>query len=117
MLFISQGNEVPESWKGALPITYRLGPGFSENMKVKMDLHNKIEVKTIYNVIGTIHGQEEPDRYVIVGNHRDSWVFGAVDAVSGTATTSEIARALGLLRKTTWRPRRSIKVKILLHTD
>lgn len=104
------GDEVPEDWKGALPITYRLGPGFHGNIKVQMDLHNDIAQKTIYNVIGTIVGEDEPDRYVLMGNHRDSWVFGAVDAVSGTSTTSEIARVLGELRKTGWRPRRTIKV-------
>lgn len=64
----------------------------------------------IYNVIGTIRGSEEPDRHVIVGNHRDSWVFGAVDALSGTTTTNEIARVLGSFLKSGWRPRRTIKI-------
>ena len=109
--FFGPGNEVPEKWKGALNITYRLGPGFNENgMKIKMVINNKLERKTIYNVIGTIYGKEEPDRYVLMGNHRDSWVFGAVDASSGTTTTTEVARGLGVLMKEGWKPRRTIKV-------
>lgn len=104
------GNNVPDEWKGGLDITYRLGPGLKDGMKVKLDLHNEFNVTSIYNVIGTIYGKEEPDRYVLMGNHRDSWVFGAVDAVSGGSTTAEIARGLGELLKKGWRPRRSIKM-------
>jgi hypothetical protein len=31
-------------------------------------------------------------RYVIVGNHRDAWGFGAVDPSSGTAQMTEVIR-------------------------
>ena len=61
-------------------------------------------------MIGTIFGKENPDRYIIVGNHRDSWSFGAVDALSGTSVTNEMARVLGTLLKKGWRPRRTIKI-------
>lgn len=106
------GKEVPKEWKGTLDITYNLGPGFTDNdITVEVDINNKLEVKTIYNVIGTIYGREEPDRYVLIGNHRDSWVHGAIDASTGTAATTEIARVLGELKKSGWRPRRTIKVK------
>ena len=64
-----------------------------------MEIHNRYEQNDIYNVIGTIYGREEPDRYVLMGNHRDAWVFGAVDAVSGTSATNEVARGLGELLK------------------
>ena len=112
------GNEVPDDWKGFLDITYRLGPGFSDSeITVEVDINNNIEVKPIYNVIGTIYGREEPDRYVLIGNHRDSWVHGAVDASTGTAATTEIARVLGELKKSGWRPRRTIKVKIMIAID
>ena len=111
-LFFSLGNEVPDEWKGSLDITYRLGPGFSDSeITVEVDINNKLEVRPIYNVIGTIYGREEPDRYVLIGNHRDSWVYGAVDASTGTAVITEIARVLGELKKSGWRPRRTIKVK------
>ena len=61
-------------------------------------------------MIGTIFGKDDPDRYIIVGNHRDSWSFGAVDALSGTSVTNEMARVLGILIKKGWRPRRTIKI-------
>ena len=57
-----------------------------------------------------MYGSVEPDRYVLIGNHRDSWVYGAVDAGTGTAVTNEIARGLGELKKAGWKPRRTIKV-------
>ena len=92
-------------------ITYYIGPGFkNSSAKLKLEVNNQLQEKTIYNVIGTIFGQEEPDRYVLIGNHRDSWSFGAVDALSGTTVTNEIARVLGTLVKKGWRPRRTIKI-------
>ena len=109
--FASPGKEAPEKWRGDLNITYRLGPDFSEaSMEIELVVNNKREIKSIYNVIGTIYGKEEPNRYVLMGNHRDAWVFGAVDASSGTSTTTEVARGLGRLRKEGWIPRRTIKV-------
>ncbi|XP_031563735.1 N-acetylated-alpha-linked acidic dipeptidase 2-like [Actinia tenebrosa] len=104
-----QGANVPEDWKGSLNITYKVGPGLSQGMRVRLEINNQLEVKSIFNVIGTIFGKQEPDRYVLVGSHRDSWVFGAVDAASGTAAMTEIARGLGELLKKDWRPRRTMK--------
>ena len=105
------GPEVPKEWKGTLDITYRLGPGFTESdAEVELNINNRLEEVPIYNVIGTIYGSEEPDRYVLIGNHRDSWVHGAVDASTGTSVTAEIGRVLGELKKSGWKPRRSIKV-------
>lgn len=105
------GSEVPKGWKGTLNITYRLGPGFTKNeVEVELDINNNLEEVPIYNVIGTIYGSEEPDRYVLIGNHRDSWVNGAIDAGTGTSVTAEIGRVLGELLKTGWRPRRTIKI-------
>ena len=59
-------------------------------------------------MIGQIRGKEEPDRYVLMGNHRDAWVFGGADAVSGTSVLMEVSRGLGELLKAGWRPRRTI---------
>ena len=74
-----------------------------------MVTNNKLEVKTIYNVFGILEGDLEPDRYVIVGNHRDSYGVGAMDAVTGSAPMLESARLFGELKKKgIWRPRRSI---------
>ncbi|PNT72817.1 hypothetical protein BRADI_2g49361v3 [Brachypodium distachyon] len=44
----------------------------------------------IENVFAVTEGAEEPDRYVILGNHRDAWTFGAADPNRGTAAMIEI---------------------------
>ena len=67
--------------------------------EVKVSVHNRLELRTSSNVLGIIQGAVEPDRYVIYGNHRDSWVHGAVDPSSGTAVLLEISRVLGTLLK------------------
>ena len=110
-LVIPLGDKVPSSWQGDLKVTYRFGPGFTKaNSTVRMRVNNKLVVKTIYNVIGTINGREEPDRYVLVGNHRDAEFLGAVDASSGSATLMEVSRVLGKLKQGGWRPRRTVKL-------
>ncbi|XP_038076194.1 N-acetylated-alpha-linked acidic dipeptidase 2-like isoform X2 [Patiria miniata] len=103
------GEEVIDEWKGHLPVTYRLGPGFNDSSRnVKMTIHTTRETRTTYDVIGFIRGEIEPDRYVVIGNHRDAWVYGAVDPSSGTAAFMEVSRVFGELRKSGWKPRRSI---------
>jgi hypothetical protein len=62
----------------------------------------------IHDIFGVIKGSEEPDRYVILGNHRDTWTYGAVDPNSGTASLLDIARRLGIMLQSGWKPRRSI---------
>ncbi|XP_067026135.1 glutamate carboxypeptidase 2-like [Acropora muricata] len=105
------GSEAPEDWKGSLDLSYRLGPGYvNSEITVTVDVKNYYEVKSIFNVIGTMNGNVEPDRYVLIGNHRDAWVNGAVDASSGTTVTNEIARGLGELKKAGWKPRRTIMI-------
>uniref|UniRef100_A0A8C2YT37 glutamate carboxypeptidase II n=1 Tax=Chinchilla lanigera TaxID=34839 RepID=A0A8C2YT37_CHILA len=76
--------------------------------KVRMHIHSDSKVTRIYNVIGTLRGAVEPDRYVILGGHRDSWVFGGIDPQSGAAVVHEIVRSFGTLKKEGWRPRRTI---------
>jgi N-acetylated-alpha-linked acidic dipeptidase len=99
------GPVAPLAWQGALPFTYRVGPGATKvHVKVKMDG----KTRTIWDVVGRIRGSEEPDRMVVLGNHRDAWVYGAVDPSSGTATQIELARVLGGLLKEGHRPRRTI---------
>ncbi|XP_069422745.1 glutamate carboxypeptidase 2 isoform X3 [Ovis canadensis] len=100
-----------DSWKGGLKVPYNVGPGFIGNFsaqKVKMHIHSNNKVERIYNVIGTLRGAVEPDRYVILGGHRDSWVFGGIDPQSGAAVVHEIVRSFGKLKKEGWRPRRTI---------
>ncbi len=99
------GPSVPDGWQGGLPLTYHVGPGPVEvHFTVGMDY----QIRTIWNVIATLKGQAEPDRWVMIGNHRDAWVHGAVDPSSGTAATLEACRALGEAVKNGWKPRRSI---------
>ncbi|XP_065051514.1 N-acetylated-alpha-linked acidic dipeptidase 2-like [Rhopilema esculentum] len=100
------------NWTGGLGITYKVGPGFNSSYagwKAKLEVHNTRDILKITNVIGTIRGATEPDRYVMVGNHRDSWVFGGVDASSGGSVLLELARVFGEYLKTGWRPARTIK--------
>ncbi|CAH1262395.1 NAALAD2 [Branchiostoma lanceolatum] len=105
------GPEAPLDWQGGLDITYHLGPGYTgpaNSRTVRLVVNQDREVRTTYNVIGTIRGAVEPDRYVIVGNHHDAWVYGGVDPSSGTAVLLELARAMGKLKREGWRPRRTV---------
>ena len=98
------GPEAPKEWKGALPITYRLGGEATVRMRVRSD----DAIRPVWTVTGRIAGRDEPDRQVILGNHRDAWIFGGVDPSSGSAALMELARALGSLKAEGWRPRRTI---------
>ena len=99
------GPRVPDDWQGGLPFAYHLGPGgASLALEVEMDEG----LRPIFNVIGRIPGSDQPDRWVILGNHADAWTFGAADPNSGTASWLETARALGAARRAGWQPRRTI---------
>ena len=100
-----KGAGVPQSWQGALPFHYHLGPGgASVHLVSQQDYRRRI----IWDVIGKIEGSQEPDTWVIVGNHRDAWVYGAVDPNSGTAAMLEAAHGIGALLGQGWRPKRTI---------
>ena len=101
------GPASPRAWQGALPFTYHLGPG---PVRVHLRLKFDQAEHTIWDVIGTIRGSKFPDEWVLAGNHRDAWVYGAVDPSSGTAAMLEAVRGLGALLKSGWRPRRSIVI-------
>eukprot|EP00058_Branchiostoma_floridae_P021302 XP_002606792.1 hypothetical protein BRAFLDRAFT_114693 [Branchiostoma floridae] len=105
------GPAAPAEWAGGLNITYRLGPGFdsaSWARSIKMNIRVRNERRDIFNTVGVIRGRVEPDRYVIMGNHRDSWTLGAVDPTSGTAVMVEVTRAFMRMVERGWRPRRSL---------
>src|SRR5580704_8764361 len=99
------GPDSPRDWQGALPFTYHLGPGTA---KVKMHLKQDYQFRTIWDVIGRVRGSEFPDEWVVAGNHRDAWVYGAVDPNSGTAAMLEAVHGVGALLKQGWRPRRTM---------
>ena len=101
------GPPAPESWQGGLPITYRLG---GDRVKVHLKIEMDNGLQPYYVVEGRIRGAELPDEWVVLGNHRDAWVFGGVDPSSGTASMMELTRSLGTLAKQGMRPRRTIVV-------
>ena len=104
------GDEVPAEWRGNITgITYRLG-GIMEPSayKVRISTHNHFGTVKNSNILGYIKGAIEPDRYVMLSNHRDAWGYGAVDPSSGTAQLMEVARSFGNLLKSGWRPRRTV---------
>src|SRR5579864_3300511 len=100
------GPKAPKEWRGALPIQYRLTGGVQVHVKVDMDTSTQP-----YTVVeARIRGSELPDEWVLLGNHRDAWVFGGVDPSSGTASMMELTRALGEMKKNGTRPRRTLVV-------
>lgn len=99
------GPESPRDWQGALPFTYHVGSG---PVKVKMHLLQDYQFRTIWDVTGRIPGSTSPDEWVVAGNHRDAWVYGAVDPNSGTAAMLESVHGLGELLKSGWKPKRTI---------
>ena len=99
------GPVVPNNWKGALPITYHVGPGLT---KVHLKVESNWDIKPIHDVIAMIKGSEFPDQWVIRGNHHDGWVNGAEDPLSGQVAEMEEGKAIGELLKTGWRPKRTI---------
>ena len=99
------GPGVPDGWQGALPFRYHLGPGgVTAHLVAQMDYERRI----IWDVIGTAKGSEFPSEWVITGNHRDAWVYGAVDPSSGTAALLEAVHGFGQLIGQGWRPKRTI---------
>ena len=99
------GPVAPEKWRGALPITYHVGPSVA---KVRLKLEFNWDTKPAYNVIAKIRGTQFQDEWVIRGNHHDAWVNGANDPVSGMAALLEEARGVSELMKTGWKPKRTI---------
>ncbi|MFZ0201559.1 MAG: M28 family metallopeptidase [Candidatus Sulfotelmatobacter sp.] len=99
------GPDSPREWQGALPFTYHVGPG---PVRVKMHLKQDYQFRTLWDVIGRVHGDESPDEWVVAGNHRDAWVYGAVDPNSGTAAMLEAVHGVGELLKSSWKPKRTM---------
>jgi len=99
------GPVAPGDWRGALPITYHIGPGPA---RVHLAISSDWSLKPLYDVIAKIPGAESPNVWVVRGNHRDAWVFGASDPLSGHVAMLAEAKAIGALRKSGWKPRRTL---------
>jgi N-acetylated-alpha-linked acidic dipeptidase len=105
MLEALGGPVAPEAFRGALPLTYHLGPGPAVvHLAVQFDW----KLTPAYDVIARLPGGELSDEWVIRGNHEDGWVFGASDPLSGLVPMMEEARGVAALVKAGWKPRRSI---------
>jgi len=100
-----KGASVPQGWQGSLPFRYHLGPG---GVKVHLVSEQDYQRRIIWDVIGKIKGSEFPDDWVVAGNHRDAWVYGAVDPSSGTASMLEAVHGIGALIRSGWRPKRTV---------
>jgi N-acetylated-alpha-linked acidic dipeptidase len=105
LLAALRGPVAPPSWRGALPITYHVGPGPA---KVHLVVKSSWNVRPIWDVIARIPGSMYPDEWIIRGNHQDAWVNGAEDPVSGISAELEEARAFGELVKQGWKPKRTM---------
>jgi N-acetylated-alpha-linked acidic dipeptidase len=99
------GPVAPASWRGALALTYHIGPGPA---KVHLQVQSDWSRKPIYDVVARIAGSELPEEWVVRGNHHDAWVFGAWDPLSGNSALMAEAKAIGALLRSGWRPRRTL---------
>jgi N-acetylated-alpha-linked acidic dipeptidase len=105
LLKAMKGPVAPQEWRGALPVTYHVGPGPAQvHVKLAFDWQNR----PLHNVIVRIEGSTFPDEWIIFGNHHDAWVNGADDPISGAVALMETGRGLAELLKTGWRPKRTI---------
>jgi N-acetylated-alpha-linked acidic dipeptidase len=105
LLAALQGPVAPTPWRGALGLTYHVGPGPAT---VHLKVTSNWNVVDLYDVIAQIPGSEFPDQWIIRANHYDAWVFGAEDPLSGTVSVLAEAKAFGALLQQGWRPRRTI---------
>ena len=99
------GPVAPEDWRGALALTYHVGPGPA---RVHLQVTSHWDIKPVYDVIATLHGGAQAEQWVIRGNHHDAWVNGADDPISGQAVMLEEARMLGELHRRGWTPQRTV---------
>jgi N-acetylated-alpha-linked acidic dipeptidase len=99
------GRVAPKSWRGALPITYKVGGGAA---RVHLQVKSDWSLKTIYDVVAVLKGSTYPDQWILRGNHHDGWVYGASDPESGQVALLAEAKAFGALAAAGWRPKRTL---------
>jgi len=79
---------------------------------IQLTIENKTSgATTVNNVVAEIRGSEQPDEWILIGAHLDSWDFGtgAQDNGTGAVSVLEIGRALMSLGKA---PRRSVRLAL-----
>jgi len=99
------GEAAPATWRGALPLTYHIGPGPA---KAHLKVISNWDQKPIYDVVAMVKGSVYPNEWVVRGNHHDAWVFGSEDPLSGNVALLNEAQSIGALLKTGWRPKRTL---------
>jgi N-acetylated-alpha-linked acidic dipeptidase len=103
-----RGTAAPQDWQGALPFRYHIGLVGGQGVKVHLLSDQDYQRRIIWNVIGKVKGTQYPDDWVVAGNHRDAWIFGAVDPSGGTAAMLEAVHGIGVLLRQGWRPKRTL---------
>jgi N-acetylated-alpha-linked acidic dipeptidase len=104
-----KGPSAPQKWQGSLGFRYHIGVvGGQDAVRVHLVSQQDYQRRIIWDVIGKIKGTDFPDEWVVAGNHRDAWIYGAVDPSSGTAAMLESVHGIGALLKQGWRPKRTI---------
>ena len=106
LLEVLRGPVRPRGFQGGLPFAYHVGG--TNDVKVHLKTDMDYQTRKIWNVVARIDGSSEPDKWIVMGNHRDAWTFGAVDPNSGSTAMLEAARGFGILLKNGWKPRRTI---------
>lgn len=101
-----EGDVVPPSFRGSLPITYHVGG--TDAAKVHIAVKSDWSLKTVYDVVAMMKGSTYPDQWVLRGNHHDGWVFGASDPISGHVAMMAEAKAIGGLAAKGYKPKRTL---------
>jgi len=99
------GPTAPQRFRGGLRTPYRVGPGPAV---VRVDVEMEQGLRPIYDIVASIRGASTPERSILFGTHHDAWTFGGVDPGTGTTALLEVARGLGQLAKSGWKPARTI---------
>uniref|UniRef100_A0A914XW32 Uncharacterized protein n=1 Tax=Plectus sambesii TaxID=2011161 RepID=A0A914XW32_9BILA len=95
-----------DSWIGGMNVSYRMNSGTTT---FRLTVNGYTEPRSIFDVTAMMYGSDEPDQWVLFGNHVDAWTYGSIDPNSGTAIALEMARVLTTVSKRTgWRPKRTI---------
>ncbi|MGB8267137.1 MAG: M28 family peptidase [Candidatus Velthaea sp.] len=106
ILAYSRGVAGPPAWSGAMNGPYLLGRSVAlVHLVVKLDRKQT----TLWNTVGRLRGSDDLHP-VILGAHRDAWVYGVSDNGDGVTVLLEVARGLGYLAKSGWQPKRSIVI-------
>ena len=101
------GPLAPQAWQGGLPFQYHLG---GERVRAHLKVDMDTSTQPYFVTEARIRGAELPDDWIVLGNHRDAWVYGGVDPSSGTASMLELTRNLGQMLKKGVRPKRTLVI-------